>query len=457
MTHLLLIGVSHHTAPVELREQVDFIRAGIADALAALASTTGTGEVAVVSTCNRAEVYTTCRDVDAARLSLVAFLCRYHAVAESVLEPHLYTRIDADVARHLFRVAGGLDSLIVGEPQILGQVKEAYQIAADQQSTGPLLNRLFHNAFSAGKRVRAETGIGEGAVSVSYAAVSLARKIFGRLDQLQVLVLGAGEMGKLTARHLNAQSVRRMTIASRTAAHAQALAAQVNGHAIPWEAIDEPLATTDIIVTATGAQIPVLTKARLEAVMKVRRNRPLFVIDIAVPRDVEAEAGDLEQLFLYNIDDLRAIVNENLARRAGQIEQAETIVNEEVKAFTAWMRSREAIPTVVALRHRFEAIRRAELARLESKIAALPPDARASVDEITRLIVEKLLLTPTEQLKAVTDEDTAHAYTSALSRIFSLAAESVEGPTGVKGPARADATEHRPAATPGPPTGETVS
>jgi glutamyl-tRNA reductase len=442
VTHLLLLGVSHHTAPVELRERVDFVRQGVDAALGALTSTTPAGEAVIVSTCNRAEVYVTCADVEQTRRSLVDFLCSHHGVEEAQIEPHLYTRMDADVARHLFRVAAGLDSLVVGEPQILGQVKEAYQVASDQDCTGPLLNRLFHMAFGAGKRVRAETGLGEGAVSVGYAAVTLARKIFGRLDTLNVLVLGAGEMGKLTAKHLSAQNVRQMTIASRTAAHAEALAAEVQGRAVPWSAMDEALAASDIIVTATGAKEPVLTRAQLHGVMRARRNRALFVIDIALPRDVEAEAGDLEQLFLYNIDDLRAIVNENLARRATQIERAESLVNEDVGQFLTWMRSRDAIPTVVALRQRFETIRRTELARLDPKIATLPPDARNRIDEITRLIVEKLLLTPTEQLKAIDDEDTAHAYTDALSRLFRLASEPRDGPDTSDDAARGSGGRH---------------
>ena len=433
MTHLLLIGLSHHTSPVELRERVDFLRKGVPDALATLAGETATGEAAILSTCNRAELYATCANIETARNALLAFLGRYHDVSVDALEPHVYWRSDADAAHHLFRVAAGLDSLIVGEPQILGQVKEAHQVASEQQSTGPYLNRLFHNSFSVGKRVRTETGIGEGAVSVSYAAVSLAKKIFRDLSSLSVLVLGAGEMGKLTARHLQSQHVKEMTIASRTAAHAEALARQVGGKAIPWSAMDEGLTSANIIVTATGASVPVLSKARLEAVMHQRGNRPLFIIDIAVPRDVEPGAGDIEQLFLYNIDDLRTMVNENMARRASQIERAEAIVDEEVASFLAWMRSRDAIPTVVALRQRFESIRRAELLRLDSKIASLPPEARARVDEITRLIVEKLLLTPTERLKSIGDEETAMAYTDAISRLFSLA---IDAPADPGGPAR---------------------
>jgi glutamyl-tRNA reductase len=312
---------------------------------------------------------------------------------------------------------------VVGEPQILGQVKVAYTTASDLQFTGPILNRLFHSSFAVGKRVRAETGLGEGAVSVSYAAIALARKIFGKLSGLGVLILGAGEMAKLTAIHLKAQHVRRMTIASRTLSTAEELAGSLDATAVPWSDLDEAIEAADIVVTATGASEPVLTRARVAEIMRPRRNRSLFIIDIAVPRDVDGAVGDLEQVFLYNIDDLQAIVEENLARRTSELAQAEAIVTEEVARFTSWMQSRDIIPTVVALRQRFEAIRQSELLRLEPKLAGLPPEARTRIDEITRLIVEKLLLTPTEQLKSVSDETTVVAYAEALNRLFRLAAE----------------------------------
>jgi glutamyl-tRNA reductase len=336
---------------------------------------------------------------------------------------HLYVHRGPDVARHLFRVAAGLDSLVVGEPQILGQVKNAYTLANGLRATGTLTNRLFHSAFAVGKRVRTETGLAEGAVSVSYAAIALARKIFGGLKGLGVLILGAGEMAKLTGIHLQTQQVRHIAIASRTLSSAQALARQLGGQAVDWKSIDAALTASDIVITATGAAEPVLTRTRVADAVRPRRDRPLFIIDIAVPRDVETNVGDLEQVFLYNIDDLQTIVKENLARRSGELARADAIVDEEVVRFSAWMQSREIIPTVVALRQRFETIRQAELARLEPKLAGLPPEARERLDEITRLIVEKLLLTPTEQLKAVNDEALIVAYADALNRLFSLAAD----------------------------------
>jgi glutamyl-tRNA reductase len=417
---LFAIGLSHRTAPVELRESVDFTRGGLESALAALAARGAGRELVVLSTCNRAEIYAV-GDTDATAEAVGQFFSDYHDIAHAEMAAHLYVHRGAEAARHLFRVAAGLDSLVVGEPQILGQVKAAYGTASDGQFTAALTNRLFHTAFTVGKRVRAETGLGEGAVSVSYAAIALAKKIFGNLTGRTVLILGAGEMAKLTGIHLQSQQVKQITIASRTFGSAQALAARLGGVAVRWDEIDSALAAADIVVTATGAAEPVLTRARVEEVMRPRRNRPLFIIDIAVPRDVESSTGGLDQVFLYNIDDLRAIVQENLARRTAELARAEAIVEQEVGRFTAWMQSREIVPTVVALRERFETIRRAELQRLEPKLAGLPPEARSRIDEVTRLIVEKLLLTPTEQLKSASDEAMIVAYADALNRLFRLA------------------------------------
>ncbi len=423
--NLLLVGISHRTAPVDVRERVDFQARGVADALRAVAGRGSTREAVVVSTCNRAELYVACDDAAATRTDLVAFLSEFHGVQASDLTPHVYDIHGLDAARHLFRVAGGLDSLVVGEPQILGQVKDAHTAAADAQTVGPVLNRLFHSSFAVGKRVRTETALGSGAVSVSYAAAALARKIFGDLRGRSVAVVGAGEMGKLTAMHMKSHGVQTVTIVSRTMAHAARTAEAIGGaSAAPWEELDTVLGATDIVITATGAASPILTKAHIETVMRPRRNRPLFVIDIAVPRDVEPAAGEIEQVFLYNIDDLQATVRENLARRSSEVARAEAIVGEEVDKFAAWLRSRSAIPTIVALRQRFEVIRRAELERLEFKLSALPPDARARVDEITHLIIEKLLLTPTAQLKALGDSESVEVYAEALTRLFDLTESS---------------------------------
>jgi glutamyl-tRNA reductase len=418
--HLLLVGISHKTAPVELRERLDFQVRGVDRALQTLATRGSTREAVVLSTCNRAELYVACDDLPATRADMVTFLSEFNGVDRSVVAPHLYDVSDLDAARHLFRVAAGLDSLVVGEPQVFGQVKEAHTIAGEAHTAGPVLNRLFHASFAVGKRVRTETGLGSGAVSISYAAVALARKIFGDLGGRSVVVVGAGEMGKLTARHMKSQGVQHVTIVSRTMAHAARTADAIGGAAAsPWEDLDSVLGASDIVITATGASAPILTKARIETIMRPRRNRPLFIIDIAVPRDVEPAASEIEQVFLYNIDDLQTTVRENLARRASEVARAEAIVAEELERFGGWLRSRGAIPTVVALRQHCENIRRAELSRLDYKLASVP-QARALVDEITHLIIEKLLLTPTERLKSLGDTETVGAYAEALTRLFGL-------------------------------------
>jgi glutamyl-tRNA reductase len=419
---LLAVGLSHRTAPVELRECVDFARGGLDAALTALAARGVGAEAVVLSTCNRAEIYAVAES-DRASETLAGFFSEYHGVDRTRLAEHFYVHRGVEAARHLFRVAAGLDSLVVGEPQILGQVKAAYAAAYEQQTTGAVTNRLFHTALAAGKKVRTETGIGEGAVSVSYAAIGLAKKIFGELKGLNVLILGAGEMAKLTGIHLQTHQVKPVTIVSRTLPAAEALARQLNGRALPWSDLDLALGSADIVVTATGAAEPVLKRTGIEGVMRSRRHRPLFVIDIALPRDVEPAVGNLDQVFLYNIDDLQAIVRENFERRSGELARAEAIVTAEAARFAAWLQSREIIPTVVALRQRFEAIRRAELERLAPKLAALTPEARARLDEVTHLIVEKLVLTPTEQLKAVNDETMVVAYADALNRLFGLGAD----------------------------------
>jgi glutamyl-tRNA reductase len=282
-----------------------------------------------------------------------------------------------------------------------------------------VINRLFHGAFAIGKRVRTDTGLAEGAVSLSYAALTLSRKIFGDLKPRHMVVFGAGEMSRLCALHFH-QQVASTTIATRRHDRGEALAAEVHGRVIAWDARLEALADADVLVSATGSPDLVLTDADLARVLAARRGRPMFVVDLAVPRDVDPAIAEREEIFLYNIDDLRGIVQENLARRQDAVAKAERLVNDEVSAWYAWLRSRAAIPTLVALRTRFERVRQAEIERLAPRLSGLGPDARARVDEITRLMIEKLLLTPTEQLKAIDDHDTMDACSSALRRLFAL-------------------------------------
>lgn len=424
--HLFLLGVSHRTAPVELRERLDFSSRDVGAAVETLAARSSAVESVVLSTCNRSEIYVAGTDPTRARAELVDFFSHYHSLSPDVFLPHLFSHDDAAAARHLFRVTSGLDSLVVGEPQILGQVKSAFQVASERRCTGPLLNKTFHWAFGVGKRVRSETTLGEGAVSVSFAAVALARKIFGRLDGRRVLVVGAGEISALTAQHLRSHGVAEIVITSRTMAHAEELATAVAGRALPWSDLKQAMGGADIVLTATGSQRPIILRADVERVLGRRRAEPLFIIDVAVPRDVDPRVGEIEQVFLYNVDDLQGIVQENLAKRTAEITHAEAIVDEELARFVAWKRSRRAIPTIVALRQRFESVRQAELRRLDARLSGLAPEARARLDEVTKLIVEKLLIEPTEQLKALPDEETQVAYTEAVNRVFRLGDDPVE-------------------------------
>lgn len=415
--HLVLVGLSHHTAPLEVRERIGISRSMVPAALDRLAND-GCDDAVLLSTCNRTEVYAVAADPIAMGERIIGCLADYRGVQRDEIDAALYIRTDADAARHLFRVAAGLDSLVVGEPEILGQVKDAYKVASEARGTGAVINRLFHGAFAIGKRVRTDTGLAEGAVSLSYAAVTLARKIFGDLSSQHVVVLGAGEMARLCALHFH-EHVESTTIATRRRDRADALAAEVDGHVIAWDQRFDALGGADILVSATGSPDLVVHATDVRRAIS-RRGRPIFIVDLAVPRDIDPDVANLDEVFLYNIDDLRGIVQENLARRQDAVTKAEKLVNDEVSAWYAWLRSRAAIPTVVALRARFERVRQAELERLAPKLAGLGPDARARVDEVTRLMMEKLLLTPTEQLKAIDDHETMDACSTALRRLFAL-------------------------------------
>jgi glutamyl-tRNA reductase len=421
--HVFLLGVSHHTAPVDLRERLDFSSRDVGDAVRALADRATAAEAVLLSTCNRSEVYVASEQPETARAELVDFLTTYHDLPVETFVPHLFERTDTDAVRHLFRVAAGLDSRIVGEPQILGQVKDAFHAAAGRQAVGPLLTRLFQSAFGVGKRVRSETALGEGAVSMGYAAVELARRTFGRLEGKNVLVVGAGEISTLAAQHLKAQGARDIAVANRTASGAETLAQLVSGRTVDWHGLSDAMAGADIVVSATGAPRPVVTRALVEAATGGRMARPLFIIDLAVPRDVEPSVGTLRDVFVYNVDDLQALMHENTSKRSAEILHAEGIVGDEVVRFGAWRRSMGAVPAVVALRRRFDAIRRTELDRLGVKLSGLTAADRARVEDVTRLIVEKLLLEPTERLKAAPDAETQAAYADALVHLFGLAEE----------------------------------
>ncbi len=420
---IVVVGLSHKSAPVEIREKVAFAGACLPDALRVLGGMDGVREGVIVSTCNRVEAYAAARDREEGIEALSRFMAEYHALAVDVLRPHLYVRAGAEAVRHVFRVASSLDSMVVGEPQILGQVKDAYEAAATHQATGLVLNRFMHKAFSAAKRVRTETRIAQSAVSISFAAVELARKIFGTLEGKEVLVVGAGEMCELAATHLMENGVRAVHVTNRTLARAEALAARFGGQAVPFGSFGEFLPVVDIVISSTGAPNLVVEVEAVKAAMKARRQKPMFFIDIAVPRDIDPRINDLPNVYLYDVDDLQGIIEANKQERAKEAERAEEIVLEEVAGFLGWLKTLEVTPTIRALRTRFDEIRQAECDKtLKAFGDALTPKQRKSIEAMGQAIVNKILHEPTLCLKRLADDPEAELSVDAVRRLFGLGA-----------------------------------
>ncbi len=397
--HIVLIGVNHRTAPVELREKLSFAGREL-DPVSLFLSCPLVREVLFLSTCNRVELLFVSREPEAAVQECLRIWAEANGISVSSFEKHLYFLRDREAINHLFRVAAGLDSMVLGEPQILGQLKEAYRRAVERRATGVILNRLLHKAFSVAKRIRSETGIGSHAVSVSYAAVELAKKIFGELQGKTAMLIGAGEMAELAAQHFLAQGVEKIIVANRTLSRAVELAKQFQGEAISLEELEDYLIHTDIVVSSTGAPHYILTATQVKNLMRPRRMRPIFFIDIAVPRDIDPAVNDLENVYLYDIDDLKAVVEENLAFRRKEARRAERIVEEEALKFEAWMGELEVYPTIVALRQKAEAIRRRELERTLSQLKGrLDPEEIEAIEVLTQSLVNKLLHDPMVFLK----------------------------------------------------------
>jgi len=397
-----VVGASHRTAPIELRERLTFGRTEVPAALAGVSAETGS-EAVLLTTCNRTEFYLSGADDAGIEHALRALA---HRIGEdpAAASRWLYVRRDREAATHLFRVAAGLDSMIVGEPQIQGQVREAYAAARQVAGhtgpvVGPALNRLFQNALNVGGRVRSETGLGIGAASVSSAAVELAKKIFGSLKGRRALVLGAGEMSEVTLECLRGEGVRTAVVANRTYERARELAGKWGGTAIHWEEFGASLPEVDIVICSTAAPHPVLTLERFRAALPRGARRPLCIIDIAIPRDVEIAVGDQENVFLYNIDDLQQIVDASLDRRRAQLPAAERIVAEGVEDFWGWYASLAVVPTIRALRDHGERVRARETERALARLDHLSPDDRAAVDALTKQILNKLLHAPTTRLR----------------------------------------------------------
>jgi glutamyl-tRNA reductase len=441
MSHVLVVGLSHHSAPVEVREQIALAPDAYGDVLLRLAAEREVRECIVLSTCNRSELYAVTESYHGGRETLERALYALGENRGGVRDEHLFRLEGAAAVRHLFRVASSLDALVVGEPQVLGQVKEAYRIAGEHDSAGPVLDRLFRQALEVGKRVRTETEIGAWAVSVSYAAVELAKKIFGPLEGRSALIIGAGETGELTLKHLKSAGVGELLVANRTEETARQMAEAMGGRALGLDGIEAALARVDIVVTQTGASEPVLRRAEIERVMKARHGRPLFLIDIAVPRDVEAECGQVYNVFLYDIDDLGRVVTGNRERRAEEAERGLEIVQQETARFTRWFEGLEAVPTIVALRERFEAVRAGETERILGRLEHLSERDRKLVEQYGEALVNKLLHGPSAQLRHLGSGDRGVQLASALRYLFRLD----EGTAGEKGEAPRDEAGKDPA------------
>jgi glutamyl-tRNA reductase len=419
-SEILVIGLNHSTAPVQIREKITFPGDEEGRVTRSLADLDGVEEAMILSTCNRAEIIVTAEQAAGSTDALIQTIGLIHGLDPKPLSDFLYVKEGEDAIRHVFRVAASLDSMVVGEPQILGQVKEGYRRAANVNATGPILNRLMHRAFFTAKRVRSETGVGAAAVSVAYVAVELAKKILGELRDKAVLLIGAGEMAELAATHLAGQVERPIVVINRTLESACNLARNLSGAALSMEQLEEGLVAADVVITSTGSCEPVIRKDQLKDVMRRRRFRPIFLIDIAIPRDVEAAVNDVDGVYLYNIDDLQAVVEENLGERREEALRGERIVEEEVVKFVDWATSLDFTPTIVALKEKLEAIRVSELARMNGKLAALGTAEREAVEMITRSIINKIAHDPIAYLKRTGAGAKGNLYVDITKRLFKL-------------------------------------
>ncbi len=422
MRDFLVVGLSHRTAPVEVRERLAIAPDRLEQELRALTANERIDEALLISTCNRVELYATSNNPIEAAQSAKEVLTR--RLADVAANEVLYQERGVDVVRHVFRVASSLDSLVVGEPQILGQVKEAFDAAKGAGTMGTLLGRCFTQAFATAKRVRNETGIAEGTVSVSSIACELAKKIFGNLDGRRTLLLGAGEMGESAARSLR-QTGTKLHVINRSEERARSLAESCGGRAVPYERLTMELADADVVIASTASPKFILTPELMKSVVRTRRHRPLFIIDIAVPRNVDPRVGNMDNVFIYDVDDLQQVAEENLAVRAREAVQAERIVEEEVESFLSWRRSLALAPTIVALRNRFGQIADEEIRRSLPRLEGISQSDRAVVEAMGRSLVNKLLHQPMTQLKAGAGEPDGVLLIDAVRRLFAL---SDEGP-----------------------------
>jgi glutamyl-tRNA reductase len=410
---LYAVGLNHQTAPLAVRERVVFHVEGLRDALAEIKRSLAR-EAAILSTCNRTELYVAGEEPAA----LAQWLARYHAFEPDGLRPYLYTLPREQAVRHAFRVASGLDSMVLGEPQILGQMKEAARAAESAGTLGTLLHKLFQRSFAVAKEVRSTTQVGAASVSMAAAAVRLAARIFPSLKDQSVLFIGAGEMIELCATHFAAQGPARLTVANRTLERAEKLAHRFNGHAIELKTLADQLHEYDIVVSSTASSLPILGKGMVERALRARRRRPIFMVDLAVPRDIEPEAAELDDVFLYSVDDLAQIVSANVDARRSAVAQAEVIIETQVGQFMHWMQTRESVPLIRALRGRADEARREELERALRLLARGEEPAKV-LEALSQGLVNKLMHAPTQALNEAAGDD-RRALAQTLARLYRI-------------------------------------
>lgn len=424
--HIIVAGLSHKTAPVEIREKVTFPEQILSDALHMLTGYPSINEAVILSTCNRMEIYVVATDPGKGKDDLCQFICDYHSLERDKLEKYLYFREGTNAILHLFRVSSSLDSMVIGEAQILGQVKTAYNAAFEAEATSTIMNRLFRHGFLAGKRVRTETEIGESAVSISYAAVELAKKVFESLSGRTVMLIGAGEMIELTATHLLSNGVSNVIVTNRTYERAESLAQKYNGVAVRFNDFVDQMIHADIVISSTGAPHYVVTKDHVSYVMQKRKNRPIFFIDIAVPRDIDPAAAKIYNVFAYDIDDLDSVVQTNLEERKKAATIAEEIVENEVLSFSSWLATLEVAPTIASLRRMAEEIRQKELEKHLRKLPNLSDAELNTVNALTSAIVNKLLHQPIVKAKEYSTRKDGYLYVESLKVLFDIADEEEE-------------------------------
>ncbi len=398
--NISLIGLNHRTAPVALRERVAFPEDALGSALQRLKQETGVREAMILSTCNRVEVIASAEPDVALADRLPEFLSGYHGLTLDEVEPHLYSHAKREAVRHLFRVASSLDSMMVGEPQILGQVRSAYAAARAAGAIGGPLEEAMVRAIRVARKVRNETGIARSAVSVSFAAVELARKIFGELKNKAVMLIGAGKMAELAARHLRENGASTLLVANRNPERGEALAAKYRGEAVPFGDLLEHLSRADIVISSTGASNFLVRRDDGRQILARRRNQPMFFVDIAVPRDIDPDLNKVDNIFVYDIDDLQEVIQSNLKERQEEARLGEEIVDQEVNSFLERLQSLDAVPTIVSLQTHLESIRRGEIDRQRGRLGALTPEQEAAIEQITRGIINKVAHQPISQLKS---------------------------------------------------------